>query len=161
MLLLVFSDTHGVTNLMHDAIARHRPDAVVHLGDCYRDCAELERRFPNTQLFAVAGNCDFAAAAPDTLSFRLGGVGFFATHGHRYRVKLEPSCDALCNAASLAGADVALFGHTHIPDLRRERQLLLLNPGSSGLGTRPTYGYIFLPENGAPPELRILRLTED
>jgi putative phosphoesterase len=158
MLLLVFSDTHGVTSHMYSAIARLRPDAVVHLGDCYRDCADLTLRFPHTQLFAVTGNCDYAAGVPESLSFRLGGVGFFAAHGHRYRVKLEPDCDALCNAASLAGADVALFGHTHIPLLRREGKLLLMNPGTAGLGTRPTCGRIFLPENGSPPELSILPL---
>ena len=158
LLLLVFSDTHGFTSLMYDAIARLRPDAVAHLGDCCRDCADLAIRFPKTQLYSVAGNCDYAAAVPNTLNFRLGGVGFFATHGHRYRVKLEPDCDALCNAASLAGADMALFGHTHVPLLRRAGKLLLMNPGTAGLGARATYGRIFLPEDGAPPELSILPL---
>lgn len=156
MLLFVFSDTHGVTAPMCRVIAQESPDAVVHLGDHCRDTDCLKKTFPHTPLYGVQGNCDFFSEKPLVCQFQLGGFHFFATHGHRYRVKLEPDLDALGNAARLAGANVALFGHTHTPVCRQENGLWLFNPGSAGTG-RLSYGAIRLYE-GADPDFSILPL---
>lgn len=150
MLLLVFSDTHGQTAPMLRAIESMQPDGIVHLGDHDRDTLCLEQRFSQIPLFRVCGNCDLGSPLPVTARFSFGGVSFFATHGHRYRVKLEPDYDALCCAASLSGAQVALFGHTHIPVCRKEHNLWLLNPGSSGLGSHPHCGKIEILPSGEP-----------
>ena len=88
MILAVFSDTHGSTAGMAAAVRRVRPDILVHLGDHIRDTAVLEREFPDLPLHAVPGNCDFAAREPDPDIFFAGPVKVFATHGHRYSVKL-------------------------------------------------------------------------
>ena len=37
----VFSDTHGVTSLMLEAVRRCRPDVMIHLGDYERDAERL------------------------------------------------------------------------------------------------------------------------
>ena len=94
---------------MEAALLRERPDALLHLGD---GAGDLPRDCPGT---AVRGNCDLASSAADKITLDLGGVKAFITHGHLYRVKY--SVDSLVYAAMEAGASLALYGHTHIPNL--------------------------------------------
>ena len=58
------------------------------------------------------------------------GVLIFYTHGHMYGVKYD--LDTLADAASARGAEVALFGHTHIPHAETRSKVFLFNPGSCG-----------------------------
>ena len=68
----VFSDTHGNTALMVEAVRRVRPDCIIHLGDYERDTEILRREFPETPLYNVCGNCDFAPVAPLTTVVQSG-----------------------------------------------------------------------------------------
>ena len=74
------------------------------------------------------------------------GVVIFYTHGHMYGVKYD--LDTLADAASARGAEVALFGHTHIPHAETRSKVFLFNPGSCGrCYTGPdTYGILTLDE---------------
>lgn len=140
MILAVFSDTHGSTAGMAAAVRRVRPDILVHLGDHIRDTAVLEREFPDLPLHAVPGNCDFAAREPDPDIFFAGPVKVFATHGHRYSVKL--GLDGLLNAAHFSGAGLVLYGHTHIARIDYYGGMTVVNPGTSGLGPQPSFALI-------------------
>jgi len=51
------------------------------------------------------------------------------THGHRYDVKSDHT--ALYNMGQLVGADILLFGHTHIPHYEQVSAMHVLNPGSA------------------------------
>ena len=146
MILAVFSDTHGNTAGMLSAVRRMRPDVLVHLGDNLRDSAELAREFPELPLHAVPGNCDFAAREPDPDIFFAGPVKVFATHGNRYSVKL--GLDGLLNAAHFSGAGLVLYGHTHIARVDYYGGMTVVNPGSSGLGTKPTFALIEVTDEG-------------
>ena len=57
--------------------------------------------------------------------------------------------DTLTDAAAARGAEVALFGHTHVPHAEQRSKVFLFNPGSCGrCYTGPdTYGLLTL-ENG-------------
>lgn len=140
MILAVFSDTHGNTAGMLSAARRVRPDVLIHLGDNYRDSAELAREFPDLPLHAVPGNCDYACREPDTDTFMAGLVTVFATHGHRYSVKY--GLDSLLNAAHFSGADLVLYGHTHIARIDYYGGMTVVNPGTSGLGSKPSFALI-------------------
>ena len=61
-----------------------------------------------------------------------------------YGVKYD--LDTLAEAAAARGAEVALFGHTHIPLEEQRGTVLLFNPGSCGrCYTGPdTYGVLTL-----------------
>ncbi len=120
------------------AAARVRPDALAHLGDNIRDAAALSAAFPDLPLYSLSGNCDYSSPVPDTLEFLVGPVPVLATHGHRYGVKY--GTDSLLNAARFSGAGLVLYGHTHIPDCRNVCGIEVLNPGSAGMGRRPTFG---------------------
>lgn len=147
MRLVVFSDTHGRTQLLEGVVRRTQPDILVHLGDHIRDSRVLSETFPDIPLFAVPGNCDFAAREPDTLEFYAGPVKVFATHGHRYYVK--STMDSLLNAAHFAGAQLVLYGHTHMARIDYPAGMTVVNPGSSGLGTEPTFAQIDISDSGA------------
>ena len=69
-----------------------------------------------------------------------GGVLFFYTHGHRYGVKMGSA--QLAETAGARGADVALFGHTHVRELERGIGTIatVFNPGS--LRDGGSYGVI-------------------
>ncbi len=129
--LLVLSDSHGAQDAMRGAVSREAPDYLIHLGDHARDAARLGQEFPELPLVSVPGNCDLPT--PDAVLMKLldfDGVKVFLTHGHRYGVKQGLLRFEL--AAREAGADVALFGHTHQRYCKEKDGLWLLNPGACG-----------------------------
>ncbi len=159
MKILVFSDTHGNPKCMLHAVKLHiaaGPVArIVHLGDGYRDFSLIRERYPDIPMTQVAGNGEdvlFGAHPPIPYSeiFTEGGITFFATHGHRLQVKND--LENAANAGARAGADVVLFGHTHVAeDTRMDtiygKKVRLINPGSAGSGYKPRYAVLEI-DNG-------------
>ena len=142
----VFSDTHGNTARMIAAVRRFRPDCVIHLGDFERDAQSLRREFPELPLYNVCGNCDYGAQAPVRSVVQLGPVRVFLTHGHAYNVRW--GVDSLVYAAQEQQAQLALYGHTHIPDFQEIGGVQVLNPGTAGQGRTLTCGWIQIFDNG-------------
>ena len=157
MKFIVFSDSHGVADNMIDAVRKEKPDLCFFLGDGEHDLALLQKRFPRLPVNAVRGNCDVFSTLPRALCCAAGGLKIFATHGHLYGVKHDPIFRELCEAALEADADVVLFGHTHDPFRDRTLGMELLNPGSIGPTTRPSYGLILT--DGETTETSIEYLT--
>lgn len=143
----IFSDTHRRTALMVEAVRRSRPDMIIHLGDHSADCAVLREEFPGTPLYSVRGNCDFASDAPDSDIVQIGPLKAFITHGHLYNVKW--SLLQLAYAAHEAGCDLALFGHTHVPLEDNFSGVRLINPGSAGMGSAPTWTRLEVNDDGS------------
>ena len=95
----------------------------------------------------MAGNCDYGALEPLDGLAAFDKVVVFYTHGHMYGVKYDT--DTLVDTAAARGAEVALFGHTHIPIAKQQGPVFLFNPGSCGrcyIGP-DTYGVMVL-DNG-------------
>ena len=141
MKILVLSDSHGNTRGVLEAVTRHPDaDAAFFLGDGSRDADALEAEFPRLPVYRVCGNCDFGTFDPIEGLAPLGGVLFFYTHGQAYSVK--DGLDRLAEAAKARGADVALFGHTHVRELTRGvgTAATVFNPGS--LRDGGSYGVI-------------------
>ncbi len=85
------------------------------------------------------------------------GIKIFMTHGHRFRVKQD--LYPLLKEARAQNADVAMFGHTHIPHCTQEEDgLWVLNPGAAG-GVRCTAGLLEIQE-GSVTACRIIRQAE-
>ena len=134
---LILSDIHGETTtlrwLLEEVWKQVGPiDAYICLGDGVRDFESAESfirsRDPNATMYAVKGNNDFARDVPDRLTIHLGGLKIFLTHGHMQRVK--STMDYLISAAREAGADIALYGHTHCADGEYTTPWLI-NPGAA------------------------------
>jgi len=145
MTVLVLSDSHGKVDNMIRAVELVKPRQVLHLGDCQRDLAALQRVFPDIPMDGVPGNCDWGSCdAPERL-IELGGVRILMLHGHTRNVKSSPM--GAMYAAKECGAQVLLFGHTHVPLVDNDGTLLTLNPGAAGDPLRPVCGVLTV-ENG-------------
>lgn len=139
MRILVVSDVHGRVDRLYEAIeqqptARH----VIFLGDGIRQAEDAEERYPDRTFYMVPGNCDFGCQGVPVRQESFGGKRFYFTHGHLHEVKY--TLYRLEMAAREAEADIALFGHTHVPCEEYVDGLYLFNPGS--LGRDGTYGYV-------------------
>lgn len=131
MKIIVLSDTHGHINDAKDIISlcRKGTDLVIHLGDTCRDFDEISSLFPDLQMVGVAGNNDFfRTSVPNELFLNLDGIKFFISHGHQFGVKRD--LDTLSFQAMSKGADIALFGHTHIQEKTNTCDLILFNSGA-------------------------------
>lgn len=102
------------------------------------------------------GNCDMRSSLSSALICTVGGVCVFATHGHLYNVRYEPALDTLAAAAQDTGATVALFGHTHHACLEKQQGITLLNPGTIGRVSRPSYAVLSVAEGSCEAELKTL-----
>ena len=132
MKILILSDSHGRKNNMLSAVEIESPDWILHLGDYDKDCADIEAAFPDIPLRSVRGNSDRFSAGLDIDEFELEGKRFYMTHGHLFTVKVGKT--QLINTALERGADILLFGHTHVPHFSMVDNMLVINPGSIGAG---------------------------
>ena len=146
MNIAVFSDTHGSTALMREAVRRFRPDVIIHLGDHDRDAEILRLDFPEIPLYVVSGNCDFGSRGLLADVVPLGPVKAYITHGHRYNV--DWGVDSLVYAAQERDCQLALYGHTHRPDSQEIGGVKVVNPGTAGKGRQLTWAWITVFENG-------------
>lgn len=149
MRILVVSDTHHDFKSLQEAVLE-QPEAsvVIHLGDGEREFDDVAALFPDKQFYAVAGNCDFASQNPTENILTAAGKRIFYTHGHECGVKY--TLDTLIARAREQKADIALYGHTHVPYTSYEDDLYIMNPGSLGHPRegQPTYGIIDLTKSG-------------
>ncbi len=144
MRILVISDTHKSLNraieLVHEFSGKI--DAVIHLGDNVADADFIKREY-ELPVYVVAGNCDSEGSAPCECIEVFEGRKIFFTHGHHYNVNYHT--DRLIQRAESLGADICLFGHTHIPYIEIMSNIIVMNPGSLSQprgGSRPSYGII-------------------
>lgn len=114
---VILSDTHRNTKPL-DKIATvlAECDYIIHLGDMAGDARELMRAYPE-KTYVIAGNNDFWGGESEIV-LDAEGRRIFACHGHRYGVK--GSTENLVRAAKERLCDIALYGHTHIPDVHEE-----------------------------------------
>lgn len=134
MKILVLSDSHSSLRFMYRCVEQVRPNVIIHLGDHFDDGEVLHEDFPGIPLYQVLGNCDryrCRPGQPEILIPRIDGVDLYMTHGHKHSVKSY--LGALLRDARACGADIALYGHTHVADCHQEEDgLWVLNPGSCG-----------------------------
>ncbi len=158
MKIIVISDTHGNLSRLSDVLAKEGDaDMILHCGDICGDEELLKQRTGVMAVQIVAGNMDFNGYSPN---YRLVDAAerhlIFMTHGHRYGVNY--STDMLEDEARSAGADIALYGHTHIPEIHEAGGVMVMNPGSLAYprqrDRRCSYGVIEIVK-GKPPILRI------
>ena len=143
--LLVLSDSHNSPDTVQRILRDETDvDALIFLGDGLRDLEQGLALHPRLRAYAVAGNCDYGALEPLDGLAAFDQTVVFYTHGHMYGVKYD--LDTLAQAAAARGAEVALFGHTHIPLAEQRGEVFLFTPGSCGrCYTGPdTYGILTL-----------------
>ena len=142
MQVAVLSDTHSPRfwKGCPPAVARHLTgaDLILHAGDvCTADV--LEELAAYAPVRVVLGNNDRPEVAewgaPETLQLKLDGLVVAMVHdsgpagGRVARLRLR-----------FPGADLVVFGHSHIPMDNSEDGLRIFNPGSPTDKRRQPYG---------------------
>lgn len=144
MRILVFSDSHGSSYKMRNAIANHpEADVIIHLGDGERDFTSLEDEISCRRAVQVCGNCDLYSLLPVNEFITVSGKKILCTHGHTELVKHGTA--ALIDKARRMGAHIVLYGHTHESVTNYDNGLYIMNPGSIRNGE---YGIIDITSGG-------------
>ena len=132
--ILVLSDSHSSLRFMRECVEFHCPDHVIHLGDHYDDAQAMSELYPHLRFHMVPGNCDCFRCLgnePLVLSYDIGGVRFFMSHGHLQSVKMGDA--GFVAQARSFGALVALYGHTHRATCyQTDDGIWVMNPGTCG-----------------------------
>ncbi|MCH8226619.1 MAG: metallophosphoesterase family protein [Chloroflexi bacterium] len=130
MLIGVVSDTHGYLNPKVPELLAG-VEHILHAGDIGDAgiIAELAKIAPVT---TVRGNNDRTGPEslfPEEVTVELDGWNFFLTH--EVKVPKGPD-DPSMETYRKAGADVVVFGHSHIALQRQIGTVLFFNPGAAG-----------------------------
>lgn len=141
MNIMVVSDDHGITGF-EEAYRLLRKkvgtiDALLHAGDVEHFNEDYYARICECPVYIVRGNNDFNDAPLERM-VNLGGKKIFITHGHRYGVYTDKQ--RLYLAGKERGADIIVFGHTHVAEHIKMDDMDILNPGSITLPRRGRYG---------------------
>ncbi|KMZ53969.1 metallophosphoesterase family protein [Dorea sp. D27] len=128
MKILIVSDTHKSHKNLEKALEREGPiDMLIHLGDA-EGKEDYIGALVSCPFHVISGNNDFFSDLPREEEFFINGYHVFITHGHYYYVGMSE--DRLKAEARGRGADIVMYGHTHRPALKVEKDLVVLNPGS-------------------------------
>lgn len=134
MVIAVVSDTHNYNSIVKDVLKSiEDTDMVIHLGDVVEDAEYIKKHFKGETIY-VKGNCDMNSFIPSERMEIIEGKKVFITHGHNYRVK--EGLLKLKNKALEIGADIVLYGHTHLSSVEYKEGILFINPGSPSLCSR-------------------------
>lgn len=144
--VLVVADTHNVTQPIIQAAKKEKDiKAFIFLGDFVEDGEKIKKAL-NIPSYIIGGNGDWSTYYKQEMVVNIGGKKLLLVHGHRHSV--DNGIHRLYYYAMEKKADCALFGHTHIPEIIREGDLFIMNPGSPsfprGGFTQGTYGILHI-----------------
>ena len=130
MKVLVVSDTHRYEDNLEKVIEKEAPfDVFIHLGDIEGREAKIKSMLDiKVAVHMVEGNNDFFSGLDKEKEISLGKYKAFITHGHLYGVSTGQ--EMLADEAKYRSADIAMYGHTHRPQLTDIDGVTVLNPGS-------------------------------
>lgn len=131
---LVMADTHEDPFAMEwtlDFLQREQVDGVIHLGDYYSDADILEGN--GHRIIRVPGTWDTCyypdPAVENRKLIRIGDWRIFLSHTPHAHYNDLPSDINPERVVTRGEADLFLYGHTHIAEIRREKGMVFINPG--------------------------------
>lgn len=149
----VISDSHGNLPLLEEVVKRMgEVDLYIHLGDYVSDADKILKNI-GKQYIVVKGNCDLQEHQEEA-TIHLAEKKFFITHGHQYNIKC--GYNNIYYRTLEWEADIALFGHTHMPASLWYKGILFFNPGSIAFprgGSLASYGIIDIIDGEVYPNL--------
>jgi putative phosphoesterase len=156
----IVSDTH-MTSVSREFVAQCRRafegcEAIIHAGDLTN--MSVLSAFEGKEVHGVHGNmCGGTVRLnlPAEKRIEIGGYTIGITHGAGSRYDIEDRVYSL-----FPDADCIVFGHSHIPLVRKYGSTLLVNPGSFR-GTGPhgasgTYGLLDIGPKGLEAKIHTL-----
>ena len=148
MKILIISDTHGNLNNLYRVLEMEKPiDNLLHLGDFSGDDDEI-RAAADCACAFVRGNCDICSNERDTRDFGLLNHNVHMEHGQM----LPSDLNSIALRAKYLGADILLYGHTHVPVSVFHKGVYIVNPGSLSrprqANRRPSYVIMNIDNDG-------------
>ncbi|MFC3800679.1 metallophosphoesterase family protein [Cohnella sp. GCM10012308] len=137
MKIVVVSDTHmpRMSKRLPAALQRELTDAaaIIHAGDWTR-LSVFDALSAYAPVYGVVGNNDgpeIAARFGMRLLLNMGGCRIGVVHGHGAALRTKTEAHAVA-AFKEEKPDAIVYGHSHIPVLRRDPKsdMLIFNPGS-------------------------------
>lgn len=124
--ILIVSDSHRWTEEVAAIKNKHQTEVelMIHCGD-----SELSEDHQEMSGFiTVRGNCDYDQRFPEEAVVDIAGHKLLVTHGHLHAVK--STLMRLYYRAREVGANIVLFGHSHMLGMEQIDDILFINPGS-------------------------------
>ncbi len=153
MRIAVVGDTHGKIEKIKKELEKLKPEYLIFTGDYFADAKRLAHHL-ELNYSGVTGNCDPRSSIPQEQVLELAGKRFYIVHGHQYGVKR--SLNSLYFRGQELGADVVIFGHTHVPCCEKVGDMWLINPGSPSLprlGKEGSYIFMGISNNSLIPQI--------
>lgn len=123
------SDTHGKNKALIEKVKlMKKPDIMFHLGDYIGDGLTISKALEISSIM-VLGNGDHPSSGfKEEEIIEIKGKRILLTHGHKLGVSFN--LNRIFYRAKELKADIALFGHTHIPIIEKKEECIIMNPGS-------------------------------
>ena len=157
----IVSDSHGSYSHM-DTMLSHKEAASVKLwlfaGDIAMD-ADYLAMVTDKEVIRVAGNNDWPGSRlPDYETVDIAGHTILLTHGHLFGVNF--GLQKLQQAAVDVGADIAVYGHTHVAVEELIDDVLIVNPGSIARPRDASNGSFMVLDlqPDKPPVVKLIRI---
>lgn len=134
----IITDTHDQQALIKKAIevfSEHHVDCVLHAGDITSpSSAHALASIDHARLIAVFGNCDIDKSSLEgVVRGRNGEIHRGTYKGYIADKKLlmahEPR--SLGDMPITGDFDLIVYGHTHVQDIHRQGNTLIINPGQA------------------------------
>lgn len=166
MKIVVVSDTHmpRMSKKLPERLIAELADAdaILHAGDwTSADVYPMLAAYAPT--YGVSGNND----GPDLRKkfglkklLKLGGCSIGLVHGHGANKSIATETRAV-EAFRGQRLDVIVYGHSHIPVLKRIGKTIVLNPGSpTDKRRQPQYSYAILRIEDGKPDARLIHYDD-
>ncbi|MGB8951847.1 MAG: metallophosphoesterase [Candidatus Aminicenantales bacterium] len=136
-LIGIMADSHDNLLRIRQAIrlfAAHKCELVIHAGDIVAPFSARELEALGCPVKAVFGNCDGEKEGLEKALRPFGQIQnpplIFKHHG--FRIILSHSNTLIESLLKFNQYDIIIIGHTHTPEIRKEKKHLFVNPGEAG-----------------------------
>ena len=143
--IALISDTHGIaTRALIETISGVH--MIVHAGDIGSENIFTQLSYA-APVIAVSGNVDgWNRLLPAEETIEVDGIYIYVSHILE-NISITPKA---------AGIDIVVFGHTHVPSIGQEADIIYINPGSPTLprsNTGPTIGMLEIDSGEIKPSI--------
>lgn len=150
MRVLIVSDTHRRDeNLEFVLRSIGDIDCLIHLGDA-EGSEVFIREIANCPVHIILGNNDYFSELPREEELQIGKYKILLTHGNYYYV--GSGTYYLKEEGRARDFDIVLYGHTHVPLVEIEDDIIVANPGSLSYprqkNRKPSYAIMDIDDNG-------------
>ena len=134
----IITDTHDLHDIMQKAIdvfTEHQVDYILHAGDITSpSTAYTLASIDHARFIAVFGNCDTEKCSLESVvKSQQGEIHKVRYKGNIADKKLLMAHDPrnLGDMPITDDFDLVVYGHTHVQDIHRQGNTLIINPGQS------------------------------